>query len=92
MCGFICIINENELSNKLKKLSNNNLLSDHRGPDSKKIYSKKNFFGLFRRLAIIDLSKKSNQPFESDDGRHIIFFNGEIYNYLQIKEILKKKN
>ncbi len=92
MCGFICIINEKELSNKLNKLSNNNLLSDHRGPDSKKTYSKKNFYGLFRRLAIIDLSQRSNQPFESDDGRYIIFFNGEIYNYLQIKKILKKKN
>ena len=42
------------------------------------------------RLSIIDLDNRSNQPFIDDDC--ILVFNGEIYNYLEIKELLKKKN
>lgn len=41
-----------------------------------------------RRLAIVDLDKKSNQPFVSYCGRYTIVFNGEIYNYLELREEL----
>lgn len=92
MCGYICFINSPEYVEKIKNLLLNNSLSHHRGPDSKKIYSNKSFFGIFRRLAIIDLNRRSNQPFTSDDGRYVIFFNGEIYNYKEIKLNLINKN
>ena len=42
-----------------------------------------------RRLSIIDLSDAANQPFEDASGRYVIVFNGEIYNYAEIKPLLK---
>lgn len=44
-----------------------------------------------RRLSIIDLSEAGHQPFASEDGKIILTFNGEIYNYIEIKEELKAK-
>src|SRR5690606_15589770 len=43
----------------------------------------------FNRLAIIDLDKRSDQPFE--DANHLLVFNGEIYNYPEIKAVLEKE-
>lgn len=64
---------------------------NHRGPDDKGIYlSSDRKVGLsFRRLSIIDLSKAGNQPM-SYAGRYQIIFNGEIYNYLQLRQQLEK--
>ena len=45
-----------------------------------------------RRLSIIDLNERSNQPMHSRNKRFVIVFNGEIYNYLELKEKLQKKN
>ena len=45
----------------------------------------------FRRLAIIDLQEAANQPFSSDDGKYHIVFNGEIYNYLELRQELEKE-
>ena len=61
----------------------------HRGPDDEGYYND-DFVSLgFRRLSIIDL-ENGNQPFFSNDKTVISIFNGEIYNYLEIKEELKK--
>ena len=62
----------------------NNSLS-HRGPDHDGIWFKNNVFLGHRRLSIIDLSKKSNQPMKIDN--HVITFNGEIYNYIELKAL-----
>jgi asparagine synthase (glutamine-hydrolysing) len=43
---------------------------------------------VFRRLAIIDLDPRANQPMASPDGRHVLVFNGEIYNYVELREEL----
>jgi len=63
----------------------------HRGPD----YTGVGKFGAFtlihNRLSIIDLSPESNQPFVSEDGRYVIVFNGEIYNYQTLKNDLKSR-
>ena len=65
---------------------------NHRGPDGVGIYKKssnnKNIILIHTRLAIIDLDKRSNQPFRV--GNKILIFNGEIYNYLEIKSQLQK--
>ena len=50
-----------------------------------------NFHHLRKRLSIIDLSSKANQPMFSSNGDLCITFNGEIYNYLEIKKELEKK-
>lgn len=64
----------------------------HRGPDASGYFYDQNTaysIGLgHRRLSIIDLSPAGNQPMQFLDGRYWIVFNGEIYNYQEIKEIL----
>jgi asparagine synthase (glutamine-hydrolysing) len=59
----------------------------HRGPDGEGFYVKKNLALGHRRLAIIDLST-GEQPMYSQDKKIILVFNGEIYNYLELKEEL----
>jgi asparagine synthase (glutamine-hydrolysing) len=60
---------------------------DHRGPDQKVIFKNKiGTFG-FVRLKIIDLSDNSNQPFVSFDGKVKVMYNGEIYNFNELREI-----
>ena len=65
----------------------------HRGPDDDGLYiSPDKKLGLgFRRLAIIDLSKAGNQPMANEDKTLWLVFNGEIYNFQEIKEELIKK-
>ncbi len=53
----------------------------HRGPDANGYYQSNNVALGHRRLSIIDLDVRSNQPFSSQDGRYVIVYNGEIYNY-----------
>ncbi len=91
MCGIVGIVKfKNAQPFKIKR-SLDKLA--HRGPDD---------FGLFesdsgrivlgqRRLSIIDLSAMGHQPMLSADGRFVIVFNGELYNYKEIKKFLKTK-
>ena len=69
-------------------------LMKRRGPDNqsffKKDYSNKEIGLLHSRLNIIDLDKRSNQPFYGDNT--VMVFNGEIYNFLELRKILEKKN
>ncbi len=61
----------------------------HRGPDSFGIETLDNDVSLgHRRLSILDLSKAGHQPMLEDSGRYAIVFNGEIYNFLEIKKEL----
>ncbi|HRH37558.1 MAG TPA: asparagine synthase (glutamine-hydrolyzing) [Flavobacteriales bacterium] len=60
----------------------------HRGPDAEGVERVGNTVLGHRRLSIIDLSPESNQPFTSTDGRYAIAFNGEIYNYRELKKEL----
>lgn len=60
----------------------------HRGPDAEGVF----FDGIcglgHRRLSILDLSEQANQPMFSQDGRYVIVFNGEIYNYQEVAQKL----
>ncbi|MEZ5010024.1 MAG: asparagine synthase (glutamine-hydrolyzing) [Chitinophagales bacterium] len=62
-----------------------------RGPDSQGLYTHQKYFLGHRRLSIIDVSTSANQPLFSSDNRYCIIFNGEIYNYQEIKEQLIQK-
>ncbi|MBK8497399.1 MAG: asparagine synthase (glutamine-hydrolyzing) [Flavobacteriales bacterium] len=61
----------------------------HRGPDAAGVQRVGNNVLGHRRLSIIDLSPESNQPFHSSDGRYTITYNGEIYNYRELKRELR---
>ncbi len=63
----------------------------HRGPDDRGRWSAPGIFLAQARLAIIDLSPAGHQPFLSRDGRHVLVFNGELYNYLELREELRAK-
>lgn len=64
----------------------------HRGPDSEGIYVNGLNVGLgHRRLAVIDLSQAGHQPMTNEDGALWIVFNGEVYNFIELKETLEKK-
>ncbi len=62
----------------------------HRGPDDQRIYLDKNIAFGHTRLAIIDINH-AQQPMESFDDRYILIFNGEIYNYLELRQHLVSK-
>jgi asparagine synthase (glutamine-hydrolysing) len=60
----------------------------HRGPDAGAILVEGNVAFGHRRLSIIDLSESSNQPFVDNTGRYVMVYNGEIYNYREVKNML----
>lgn len=63
----------------------------HRGPDAQKIQRIKEMVFGFARLSIVDLNEIAMQPMVSADGRFVIVFNGEIYDYLSLRTELEKK-
>ena len=89
MCGLIAYLgngleeNKNNLSSMLDAI-------EHRGPDGRNEIFIENcaYFGHVR-LAVIDIDN-ANQPMISKCGRYILVFNGEIYNYLELRQELIK--
>ncbi len=93
MCGLIGEINFSKKSLNLEDFKANIDILKNRGPDSRGYFSFENIFQLgFRRLSIIDLDNRSNQPMTMDDKKLIITFNGEIYNFKKIKNQLIQEN
>ena len=66
-------------------------LQIHRGPDGRGIFESDKFIFGHRRLSVIDLDSHSDQPMISKCGNYILVFNGEIYNYLELKKDLLNK-
>ncbi|MBW3011961.1 asparagine synthetase B, partial [Candidatus Woesearchaeota archaeon] len=63
----------------------------HRGPDDSGFYNDKNVSLGHSRLSIIDLSEKGKQPMSNEDGSLLVVYNGEIYNFQEIRNDLEKK-
>ena len=85
MCGIAGIINpkgKDEIEKMTRAIS-------HRGPDDDGFFTDEDIALGMKRLSIIDLAG-GRQPIISDDGRFVIFFNGEIYNYKELRVILEK--
>ena len=90
MCGIVGCVDYKNIILKEEIIKMNDDLS-HRGPDSKGIWSEENVILGHSRLAVLDTNKRSNQPMLSNDRRYVIVYNGEIYNFKEIKFELKKK-
>lgn len=92
MCG-ICGIGLKD-RNSLQKGGMEKMLEclAHRGPDASETFTSKDHSVLLghRRLSIIDLSDSANQPMTDLSGRYTVVFNGEIYNYLELREQLQR--
>jgi asparagine synthase (glutamine-hydrolysing) len=92
MCGIVGIYNYNRskpiFEQQLLKMNDS---IAHRGEDGFGFHINKNIGFGHRRLSIIDLSDGGKQPFLSDDGRFGLTFNGEIFNYIELRSQLKTK-
>lgn len=95
MCGISGVLNYSKNKIDLKKTIKEIVdFQINRGPDAKGIWeshSKNVVFG-HNRLSIIELTNNANQPMLSLDRNYIITFNGEIYNYKELRNLLKEKN
>lgn len=87
MCGIAGVLgaaaSENTIALLLEK-------QRHRGPDAEQFWSQSGIALGHNRLSIIDLSDAANQPMYSHDRKYIMVFNGEIYNYKELKNELSE--
>ncbi|HAZ48930.1 MAG TPA: asparagine synthase (glutamine-hydrolyzing) [Cyanobacteria bacterium UBA11371] len=86
MCGIVGVITRHssfdvKLENAIKKLA-------HRGPDDRGMWSEPHINLAHTRLSILDLSPLGHQPMSYQNERYWITFNGEVYNYLELREEL----
>ena len=91
MCGIVGVYDANEKYINQKILDKMTDVVSHRGPDGRGTFIKKSVGFGHRRLSIIDLSDSGSQPMKTDDDNYAITYNGEIYNYLNIKSELESK-
>ncbi len=91
MCGIAgAFLYKNNRPVSAEVISKMNHEIIHRGPDDEGFYLKDNIGLAFRRLSIIDLDT-GNQPIHNEDKTVWVVFNGEIYNYVELREALEKK-
>lgn len=92
MCGIAGLLSKNNSEITIDRLKKMTDIISHRGPDGEGHWISPNGeVGLgHRRLSIIDLSHEADQPMHYHD-RYSIVFNGEIYNYIELKEVLAKQ-
>lgn len=92
MCGIAGYIDKSNRcrpDRKLLKKMTDSMI--HRGPDAEGQWTDEHVALGHRRLSIIDLDVKSNQPMFSHDEKYVIVFNGEIYNYIELKKELVQR-
>ena len=85
MCGIFGVVNE-QIDRELAFVCVNKML--HRGPDGGGVWQDDGVTLGHRRLAILDLTDKGTQPMAYADGRYMLVFNGEIYNFIEIRDEL----
>lgn len=88
MCGINVIFHFAKSRPIPGEIENMNKVLERRGPDAEGIYSEYPVEFGHRRLAIIDTSTEANQPMSSPDGNLVMVYNGELYNYRDIKNQL----
>lgn len=91
MCGIVGFVDQLGKDEKKKTITDMMNAIIHRGPDSSGKYVDDSIAIGFRRLSIIDISNEGNQPIYNEDSSKLITFNGEIYNYKELKKDLIAK-
>ena len=92
MCGISGLVDRKNSGNKLKfNITRMVNTMAHRGPDSSNVYIKEYFALGHNRLSIQDLTFSGNQPMQLSENSPVIVFNGEIYNFIDLRTLLQKK-
>jgi asparagine synthase (glutamine-hydrolysing) len=91
MCGIAGLITKPDVLPNQGVLERMTDSLAHRGPDGRGIWVREGVGFGHRRLAIIDLSERAAQPMHTEDGAYTIVFNGEIYNYRDLREDLERR-
>ena len=96
MCGIIGLVEPHSDQTSKDKFIQALSRLNHRGPNALDYriltsHFKSSLFLGHTRLSIIDLAEHANQPMVSSDGRYTLIFNGEIYNYKELRKILQDK-
>jgi len=89
VCGITGIVARRNIAVTREEIAKLNGLISHRGPDDEGYYFGDNFALGHRRLSILDLSPDGHQPMEYA-GRYVITYNGEVYNYIEIRSELEQ--
>ena len=89
MCGVSGVLDLRGAPVPRETLQRMNDALSHRGPDGEGLYTDANVGLAHRRLAIIDLSSAAAQPMRSADGRYVISYNGELYNFRELRRELE---
>lgn len=93
MCGITGIYSFNEAGRfHLINLQRAVDVLEHRGPDTQGTFIEDRVGLGHRRLSVIDTSPRANQPMKDPSGRFALVFNGEIYNYLELRKILEERH
>ena len=87
MCGIFVALSKNKIDHQRDKYFSATKCINHRGPDNTDFFEDEYCFMGHNRLSIIGLESSSNQPYHENE--FVIVYNGEIFNYLEIKEELK---
>jgi asparagine synthase (glutamine-hydrolysing) len=90
MCGLVAIFGEPEAVPHLRRMAALDSIA-HRGPDAEGVWLGPHSWMGFRRLSIVDLSDGANQPMVDPETGLVIVFNGEIYNYVELRDELRAK-
>ena len=88
MCGIAGILHFNKQPVNPEEILRVTNAMQHRGPDAANCITEDELALGHRRLSIIDLSEAANQPFTDNSGRYTMVFNGEMYNFRDVKPLL----
>jgi asparagine synthase (glutamine-hydrolysing) len=90
MCGITGIVSRGEAADA-DAVARMTAVLEHRGPDGDGLWVEDEVAFGHRRLAIIDLSDGGRQPMHTPDGRFVITYNGELYNYVELRADLERE-
>src|SRR4051812_15140969 len=92
MCGIFGIIwHRSDAVPSEETLSETARLLQHRGPDGTGLYAAPGVGLVHTRLSLLDLTERSNQPFWDRQNRYALVYNGEIYNFVQLRTELERE-